>query len=83
MQYCALSENEMKNHWMFLVSSGSSVSNRHHFSCHFVIVVETMRRKKSRGLGVFQYAETVEGGVWDSAERQQGIQVSAPLSVKS
>lgn len=38
------------------------------------LVVEGMRRKRSRGIGVFHYAETVEDGVWDDAERQQGIQ---------
>lgn len=38
-------------------------------------VVETIRRKKSRGLGVFQYAETVEDSVWDNAERRLVIRV--------
>ncbi|KAF9534527.1 hypothetical protein CPB83DRAFT_844379 [Crepidotus variabilis] len=38
------------------------------------LVVESARRKKSRGLGVFQYAETVEADAWDDAARQRDIQ---------
>lgn len=42
----------------------------------FLSVVESLRRKKSRGIGVFRYAETVEDGVWDDAQKQRDIQVS-------
>ncbi|KAJ3505289.1 hypothetical protein NLJ89_g7498 [Agrocybe chaxingu] len=39
------------------------------------LVVESMRRKKSKGgIGVFQYAQTVEDDVWDNAQRQQDVQ---------
>jgi len=40
-----------------------------------LLVVESLRRKKSRGIGVFRYAETVEDGVWDDAQKQKDIQV--------
>jgi hypothetical protein len=35
-----------------------------------------VRRKKSRGgVGVFQYAQTVENDVWEDVQRQKDIQV--------
>lgn len=39
------------------------------------IVVESVKRKKSRGVGLFRYAETVEDSVWDDAQKQRDIQV--------
>ena len=44
----------------------------------FIIVVESrVRRKKSRGgVGVFQYAQTVENDAWDDVQRQKDIQVA-------
>ena len=43
----------------------------------YVIVVDSrVRRKKSRGgVGVFQYAQTVENDAWDDVQRQKDIQV--------
>ena len=40
------------------------------------VVESRVRRKKSRGgVGVFQYAQTVEDDDWDNAQRQKDIQV--------
>ncbi|KAF5315093.1 hypothetical protein D9619_007014 [Psilocybe cf. subviscida] len=42
------------------------------------LVVESTRRKKSRGgVGVFQYAQTVEDDAWNDAARQKHIQVAS------
>jgi hypothetical protein len=39
-------------------------------------VVESRRRKKSRGgVGVFQFAQTVEHDAWEDEKRQRDIQV--------
>jgi hypothetical protein len=44
---------------------------------HRLVVIDSrVRRKKSRGgVGVFQYADTVEDGVWKDAKSQKDIQV--------
>ncbi|KAF8798860.1 hypothetical protein BYT27DRAFT_7202578 [Phlegmacium glaucopus] len=40
-----------------------------------LVVDSRVRRKKSRGgVGVFQYAQTVENDAWDDAQRQKDIQ---------
>ncbi|KAF8909012.1 hypothetical protein CPB84DRAFT_1813251 [Gymnopilus junonius] len=41
-----------------------------------LVVESRVRRKKSRGgVGMFQYAQTVENDAWDDAQRQKNIQV--------
>jgi hypothetical protein len=44
---------------------------------HQIVVIDSrVRRKKSRGgVGVFQYADTVEDGAWKDAKSQREIQV--------
>ena len=44
------------------------------------VIESTTRRKKSRpGLGLFQFAETVERKAWDNEGERKGLQVSSPL----
>ena len=44
---------------------------------YLIVVDSRVRRKKSRGgVGVFQYAQTVENDAWDDVQRQKDIQVS-------
>jgi len=54
-----------------------------HNSLYYLTVVDSrVRRKKSRGgVGVFQYAQTVENDVWDDAQRKKDIQVLEFLRV--
>ena len=45
-------------------------------SCCCPVVESIIRRKKSKGgVGVFQYAQTVENSVWDDEKSQKDIQV--------
>ena len=47
-----------------------------HDSLYLIVVDSRVRRKKSRGgVGVFQYAQTVEDDAWDDVQRQKDIQV--------
>ena len=39
------------------------------------VVESRVRRKKSRGVGVFQFAKTVEDGVWKDEKWAKDIQV--------
>lgn len=45
----------------------------------YCAVIESARRKKSRGFGggvnVFQFAETVEGDAWDDEKQKQDLEV--------
>ena len=46
-------------------------------SLYLIVVDSRVRRKKSRGgVGVFQYAQTVEDDAWDDVQRQKDIQVT-------
>lgn len=50
--------------------------------CCYSVVEDKVRRKKTKGVGVFQYAQTVEDKVWRDAKSQKEIQVcsmSSPL----
>ncbi|KAF8073646.1 hypothetical protein FPV67DRAFT_1666409 [Lyophyllum atratum] len=39
-----------------------------------LVVESRVRRKKSRGIGVFKYAQTVENDVWEDEKRAENIQ---------
>ena len=53
------------------------VNPRNHDSLYLIVVDSRVRRKKSRrGVGVFQYAQTVENDAWDDVQRQKDIQVA-------
>jgi hypothetical protein len=52
------------------------VNSMFHNSLYLIVVDSRVRRKKSRGgVGVFQYAQTVENDAWDDVQRQKDIQV--------
>lgn len=56
----------------------------HDSVCYLIVVDSRVRRKKSRGgVGVFQYAQTVENDAWDDVQRHKDIQVLEFLQFKT
>ena len=82
-QSCTILRIKRKRNEEPLDALGKTLVNSMNHNSFFLIVVDSrVRRKKSRGgVGVFQYAQTVESDAWDDVQRQKDIQVASVFQV--
>ena len=77
-QSCTILRIKRKRTEEPLDALGMALTNPMSYDSLYLTVVDSrVRRKKSRGgVGVFQYAQTVENDAWDDVQRQKDIQVA-------